>query len=143
MTRLLRRGGLPTACGVGSINQLFGVIAALRDSGVPVPAEMSIVSFDEDECLAFLDVPVTSVAMPLVELGAAAVGALIARIEHRPAGDVMIREPMSLLLRQSVAAPPRPRSNSARSLKPTGSWTPDKPAASSPSKPHTVQSTHG
>ena len=66
---------------------------------------MSVVSFDEDECLAFLEVPVTSVAMPLAELGGAAVDQLIARIERQPAGDVMIREPMKLLYRQSVARP--------------------------------------
>jgi len=30
---------------------------------------------------------------------------LIARIERQPAGDVMIREPMNLLTRQSVARP--------------------------------------
>ena len=67
---------------------------------------MSVVSFDEDECLAFLEVPVTSVSMPLPELGGAAVDALIARIEGEPAGDVMVREPMRLLQRASVAPPP-------------------------------------
>jgi DNA-binding LacI/PurR family transcriptional regulator len=106
-TRMLRRGAPPTACGVGSLNQLFGVMAALRDSGVGVPAEMSVVSFDEDECLAFLEVPVTSVTMPLAELGGAAVDALIARIEREQAADVMIREPMGLLPRRSVARPQR------------------------------------
>ena len=80
-TRMLRRGPRPTICGVGSLNQLFGVMAALREAGVEVPGEMSVVSFDDDECLAYLEVPVTSVAMPLPELGAAAVDALIARIE--------------------------------------------------------------
>jgi DNA-binding LacI/PurR family transcriptional regulator len=104
--KLLRRGPLPTACGVGSLNQLFGVLAALRTAGIQVPGEMSVVSFDEDECLAFLEVPVTSVSMPLPELGAAAVDALIARIEGTPAGDVMVREPMSLRHRDSVAPPP-------------------------------------
>jgi DNA-binding LacI/PurR family transcriptional regulator len=59
------------------------------------------------ECLAFLDVPVTSVAMPLAELGSAAVDALIARIERKPAGDVMVREPMRLVPRHSVSHPPR------------------------------------
>jgi LacI family transcriptional regulator len=103
--RLLRRGPLPTACGVGSLNQLFGVMAALRGAGVAVPGDMSVVSFDEDECLAYLEVPVTSVSMPLVELGSAAVDALIARIERLPAGDVMVREPMSLQRRGSVARP--------------------------------------
>src|SRR5215471_5762748 len=51
MTRILRRGPRPTACGVGSLNQLFGVMAALRAVGVDVPGQMSVVSFDEDECL--------------------------------------------------------------------------------------------
>jgi LacI family transcriptional regulator len=64
-----------------------------------------VVSFDEDECLAFLEVPVTSVAMPLADLGSAAVDALIARIEREPAIDVMVRQPMSLVLRGSVARP--------------------------------------
>lgn len=104
--RMLMAGPLPTACGVGSINQLFGVLAALRDADVAVPGAMSVVSFDEDECLAFLDVPVTSVCMPLVELGAAAIDALIARVEGSLAADVMVREPMYLVPRRSVAPPP-------------------------------------
>ena len=80
-------------------------MAALHAAGVDVPGQMSVVSFDEDECLAFFEVPVTSVAIPLAELGGAAVDQLIARIERQPAGDVMIREPMRLLSRQSVARP--------------------------------------
>jgi DNA-binding LacI/PurR family transcriptional regulator len=118
---MLRSGPLPTAYGVGSLNQLFGVLAALREAGLSVPADVSVVSFDEDECLAFLEVPVTSVCMPLAELGAAAVDALIARIEGRPiqgataegstaesstAADVLIRSPMFLVPRASVAPPP-------------------------------------
>jgi LacI family transcriptional regulator len=109
--RLLRGGAqngspLPTACGVGSINQLFGVLAAFREAGVAVPDDVSVVSFDEDECLAFLEVPVTSVCMPLAELGFAAVDALIARIEGSSAADIMVRHPMSLVPRASVAPPP-------------------------------------
>ncbi len=100
--RMLRRAPLPTACGVGSLNQLFGVMGALREKGIAMPAEMSLVSFDEDECLAYLDVPVTSVCMPLAALGSAAVDALIARIERAPSADVMVREPMRLILRGSV-----------------------------------------
>jgi DNA-binding LacI/PurR family transcriptional regulator len=124
---MLRAGPLPTACGVGSINQLFGVLAALRGAGVAVPAQVSVVSFDEDECLAFLEVPVTSVCMPLAELGATAVDALIARIEGSandgsatdgsalagsvieggPMADLLVREPMFLVPRASVAPPPQ------------------------------------
>jgi LacI family transcriptional regulator len=119
-SRIVRAKQLPTACGVGSINQLFGAMAALREAGVSVPTEVSLVSFDEDECLSYLDVPVTSVCMPLAELGAAGVDALIARIEDATAGDktadgtaadgaavaeVVVREPMFLVPRASVAPP--------------------------------------
>lgn len=106
MTAMLTAGQLPTACGVGSLNQLFGVLAALRSAKAAVPADMSVVSFDEDECLAFLDVPVTSVCMPLAELGAAAVDALVARVDGAEPSDVLVREPMSLVSRGSVAPPP-------------------------------------
>jgi LacI family transcriptional regulator len=105
VTRMLGHGPLPTACAVGHLTQLFGVMAALRSAGVEVPGDMSVVSFDEDQCLAFLEVPVTSVSMPLPELGAAAVDALIARVEGRPADDVMVGGPMSLCQRASVAPP--------------------------------------
>jgi len=105
--RVLSRDPRPTACGVGSINQLFGLLGGLRGAGVQVPGEMSVVSFDEDECLAFLEVPITSVCMPLAELGQAAVDALIARIEGEPAADVLIREPMALQVRDSAVGPPR------------------------------------
>jgi LacI family transcriptional regulator len=103
-SELLASPMLPTACAVGSINQLFGVLAALRSAGVSVPGQMSVVSLDEDECLAFMDVPVTSIAMPLAELGAAAVDALIARVEGEPERDVLIRHPMTMVLRDSVAS---------------------------------------
>ena len=104
--RLLAAGPLPTAIGVGTIEQVFGVLAALRNARVAVPGAVSLVSFDEDESLAYLDVPVTSISMPLAELGAAAVDALLARIDGTGGSDVLIREPMSLVPRGSVGPPP-------------------------------------
>jgi DNA-binding LacI/PurR family transcriptional regulator len=103
--RLLRRTPLPTACAVGCLSQLIGVLAALRGASIGVPADMSVVSLEEDGCLAFLAVPVTSVSMPLAELGSAAVDALLARIDRLPASDVLVHEPVRLLPRRSVAPP--------------------------------------
>ncbi|HEX3907120.1 MAG TPA: LacI family DNA-binding transcriptional regulator [Mycobacteriales bacterium] len=100
---LARRNRRPTLCAVGSINQLFGLYAALRDAKVDVPGDMSVVSFDEDECLAYLDVAVTSVSMPLDELGAASVDALLERINGEQSRDVVVRNPMTLVRRDSVA----------------------------------------
>ena len=104
--RLLATRPLPTAIGVGSIEQVYGVLAALRDARIAVPGAVSLVSLDEDESLAYLDVPVTSICMPLAELGAAAVDALIARIDGTSGSDVLIGEPMFLVSRGSVGPPP-------------------------------------
>ena len=104
--RLLAAGPLPTAIGVGSIDQVFGVLAALREARICVPRDVSVVSFDEDDYLAYLEVPVTAVCMPLAELGAAAVDALIARIDGETGTDVLIREPMTLVSRASVGPAP-------------------------------------
>lgn len=101
--RLIEMPDRPTACAVGSLNQLFGAMAALRLAGVGVPADMSLVSFDEDECLAFLEVPVTAISMPLAALGSAAVDALIARVEGKESRDVLVRDPMTMIRRGSVA----------------------------------------
>jgi DNA-binding LacI/PurR family transcriptional regulator len=103
--RLLVAGPLPTAIGVGSIEQVYGVLAALRNARIAVPGAVSLVSLDEDESLAYLDVPVTSISMPLAELGAAAVDALIARIDGIGGSDVLIDGPMSLVSRGSVGPP--------------------------------------
>ncbi|MDT7730111.1 MAG: LacI family transcriptional regulator, partial [Mycobacterium sp.] len=60
---------------------------------------------DEDDCLEFLEVPITSVSMPLLQLGAAAVEALVDRINGRPGTDVMITDPLVLVERSSTAGP--------------------------------------
>ena len=82
------------------------MLAALREAGIAVPGDVSVVSFDEDDYLAYLEVPVTSVCMPLAELGAAAVDALIARIDGEAGSDALIREPMFLVPRASVGPVP-------------------------------------
>lgn len=105
MRRLLARREPPTAVGIGNLNQLFGALKALRELGADVPGDMSLISFDEDDCLGFLEVPVTSVRMPLEELGAAAVRALIDRVDGRSGRDVLVADPLTLVERASTAAP--------------------------------------
>jgi LacI family transcriptional regulator len=103
--RLLSRRDVPTAIGVGNLSQLFGMLKALREVGAAVPNDVSLISFDEDDCLEFLEVPITSVSMPLLQLGAAAVQALVDRINGRPGTDVMITDPLVLIERCSTAVP--------------------------------------
>jgi LacI family transcriptional regulator len=103
--RLLARGDVPTAVGVGNLNQVFGAMKALREVGASVPGDVSLISFDEDDCLGFLEVPIASVSMPLRELGAAAVLALIDRVNGKAGDDVLVSDPLILVERASTAAP--------------------------------------
>ena len=103
--QLLGRREHPTAIGIGNLSQVFGVLKALRDAGATVPHDVSLVSFDEDACLEFLDVGVTSVSMPLEQLGAAAVHALVDRINGRNGGSVLVTDPLTLVARGSTGQP--------------------------------------
>lgn len=105
--RLLSRRTIPTALGVGNLSQLFGMLKALREAGAVVPRDISVVSFDEDQSLAFLEVPIASVSMPLFELGVAAVRALITRIDGAAGTDEVVSA-LPVLIERASAEAPRP-----------------------------------
>jgi len=61
--RLLTGPDRPDGIGVGSLPQLTGVVAALRAHASATSDEVSLVSFDEDDSLSCLGIPVTSIAI--------------------------------------------------------------------------------
>jgi LacI family transcriptional regulator, galactose operon repressor len=72
-----------------------------------VPADVSVVSFDDDAIASWMRPRLTTVALPHYELGRTAVGALFDAIgrrreDRRDAGAVY-RVPMPLCRRESVA----------------------------------------
>jgi LacI family transcriptional regulator len=94
MSRMLARPQRPTAIVVSSINQVIGSVRAVREAGLDVPAQLYLVSMDEEPLLDYVDLPVTGVEMPLFELGRVAVDALIDQIEGgRPRDLVLDRAP--------------------------------------------------
>ncbi|WP_353814798.1 LacI family DNA-binding transcriptional regulator [Agromyces sp. SYSU T00266] len=77
----------------------------LRDLGVPIPAEMSLVAFDDADWTSLSAPAITVMAQPIHEIGAEAARLLIRRI----AGDGAPREnvvlPQRLIERESIAPP--------------------------------------
>lgn len=73
---------LADATAVVAFNDLvaFGLLAALRDRGVDVPARLSVIGFDDIEFARYATPPLTTVAVPRRELGARAWDALFAEI---------------------------------------------------------------
>jgi len=104
---LLRRKRRPTAVVVANAVTAAGVMSALRDADIAVPEELSVIAIHDPWFVAHLPVALTTVRMPLFELGAAAAGMLIDKIEGKPVVDRFIADPApELILRRSTAGPP-------------------------------------
>lgn len=79
----------------------MGVYQALGARGVRVPADVSVVSFDDSELARWLRPALSSVALPHRELAERAVGAVLAE----PTDGQEIRIPMPIRVRDSIAPP--------------------------------------
>jgi DNA-binding LacI/PurR family transcriptional regulator len=94
-----------TAIFAANDQMAIGVMAALREAGRRVPADISVVGFDDLPEAAFLDPPLTSVRQDFLELGRRTM-ALLERVlagEEQPTVDLV---PTSLVVRASTAPPP-------------------------------------
>ena len=75
---LLDQGCTAVVC--GSDLMAFGVIRAVRQRGLSVPGDVSVVGFDDSPLIAFADPPLTTIRQPVEAMGAAAVDALLEEI---------------------------------------------------------------
>lgn len=103
VARALRRGPLPRALVCLNDRVAFGAYQALQEAGVEIPADVSVVSFDDSDLAGWLRPELTSVALPHHELGRRAVQVLLAPEPVRGHEEI----PMPLRERASVAAPRR------------------------------------
>jgi len=101
MERLLARGPIE-AVFVASDVVAFGAIAAIREAGLSVPADISVVGFDDIALAAYFDPPLTTVRLPAHDLGLAAGTALLDRVAGRPVPDRTLL-PTELIVRSSTA----------------------------------------
>ena len=109
MAVLLGERDRPTAIFISNLNQAIGAVAAVRESKIRVPTDLSLVACDEDPIAAFLDVPLTTIKMPLAELGAAAVDAVLEQIRGAPPHNVTVKNPPALVERAYTGPPPEKR----------------------------------
>jgi DNA-binding LacI/PurR family transcriptional regulator len=98
----------PTAVVVANVLAAIGAMTAIREAGLTVPDDLSVIAFHDVVYAAHLTPALTTVAMPLRQLGAAAVTLLLERLQGGPPRQVVVRDPMPrLVVRASTAAPPR------------------------------------
>jgi len=85
MERLIALAELPTAVICSNDMTAIGVLHALDETTLKVPADISVVGFDDIHLAQFMLPPLTTVQMSCKELATAAVQALRAGIEpHHP-----------------------------------------------------------
>ena len=101
MARLLTEGS-PTAVFVASDTMALGALAELRRQGVRVPEDFSVAGFDDIPGLEFIHPNLTTVHVPMAELGAAGVRRLLGELDGEPHGARVNLHPVKLVVREST-----------------------------------------
>jgi LacI family transcriptional regulator len=81
----------------------IGAIRALREAGLRVPADVSVVGFDDIEGAAFHNPALTTVRQPLRQMGEVAARTLIERIEGSEDSPEELAVQPELVVRESTA----------------------------------------
>ncbi|MDF9277616.1 LacI family DNA-binding transcriptional regulator [Arthrobacter sp. EH-1B-1] len=106
LTQVLTEDPTITALAVGNVAAATGVLAAAAQRGIRIPDDLSVIAIHDIDIAAALNPPLTTVRMPLAELGAQAISLLL----DRPADEAIeevISGPLELVKRFSTAPPRR------------------------------------
>jgi LacI family transcriptional regulator len=96
-TKILALKPRPTAVFAANDSMAIGALSGFRDGGVSVPDAMALVGFDDIPIARFLDPPLTTVKVPIAELGRHGLQLLIG-------GHAPQRLETSLVVRRSCGA---------------------------------------
>lgn len=82
MGQLLELAERPTAVFVAGDTMAMGALKAVKDAGLRVPEDITLVGFDDLPQVAYLDPPLTTVRQPIAQLGETAVHILLDLIRY-------------------------------------------------------------
>ncbi|MET4783240.1 LacI family DNA-binding transcriptional regulator [Glaciihabitans sp. UYNi722] len=95
----------PSAIVVANVNAAIGALSEARALGIRVPEDLSIVAIHDSWTAENTWPPLTTVRMPLYELGRQAMAAISDRLSAGTVKDVIVSEPPVLIVRESTGAP--------------------------------------
>lgn len=99
--KLLTCKDLPTAVFCANDITAVGVIRAIKEKGLRVPADISVISIDNIEMAGYVDPMLTTVEVPLEEMGSMAAKILIDRILGGHKLPIKIEIPFKIIRRES------------------------------------------
>ncbi len=92
----------PTAIFALSNTILFGAIKAIRESGLRIPQDISVISFDYSTQLDFIDPAITHISQPITNIGTLAIKILMQKISNGSQDAAQIKLPVKLVIKDSV-----------------------------------------
>lgn len=108
VTELLSAKRPPTAVASASLAAAVGGMAAARALNTSVPEDLSFTAFHDTPLANYLSPPLTTVAMPLEQLGRQAVYMLHRRLNNLPGpSHVTVQDPAPRLVRRESVQRPR------------------------------------
>ena len=102
--RILRLKPLPTAVFAANDAMAIGLLCAFREQHVRVPEEIALAGFDDIPIARFLTPPLTTVRVPIADLGAQATARLLHALETRENTRRSETVPTTLVVRSSCGA---------------------------------------
>ena len=102
--RFLELDAPPTAIFASSDYLAIGAVTGLRDAGLSIPGDLSLIGFDDMPFGALLTPPLTAIRQPVEALGRQGFQVLFALLNGEPT-PMLTRLPVELIHRQSVGAP--------------------------------------
>jgi len=103
---LLTMPGRPTAVLCANDHIAGELLKLAIHLGVQVPAEMSVVGFDDHPGASLTNPPLTSLGQPLNEMGRLSLRRLVSLINDQPVEPLHLKVPGTLVIRNSTGPPP-------------------------------------
>jgi DNA-binding LacI/PurR family transcriptional regulator len=103
--RLLAARPRPTALYVSSFGQAVGALQATARAGLSVPGDLSVLGFEEVPQAAYAVPPLTTIAMPMRELGELSIDVLLGQIAGAPPSIHRLPTEPRLVVRESTREP--------------------------------------
>lgn len=115
-----------------------GCMLALKEAGLRVPEDISLIAFDDVEWMRMLDHGITAVRQPVVDIARTAANMMVRRLKGEETGaaaTVMFRA--ELIRRDSIATPAarRPPVRASGADRPDRRGERNEPAAAAPGRP--------